>query len=127
MRLLPITSSVVALNLAGYRTTGTHGSKPFSKDTVRNMLKNKFYLGYITDGLDGWIKAKHEPFIREETWSRAYESRERSRRALRNHPAKATISSLAGIIYCWYCKGRVHVGNSQNGRRRMFCYNRSKG
>jgi len=117
----------IALNSAGYRTTGTHGPKPFSKDTVRDMLKNKFYLGYIPDGQGGWIKAKHEPFISEETWSQAQESRERNRRAPRNHPAKSTISSIAGITYCWYCKGRIHVGNSQNGKRRMFCYNRSKG
>jgi len=41
--------------------------------------------------------------------------------------AKATISSLTGITYRWYCKGRIHVGTSHNAKRRMLCYNRSKG
>ncbi len=53
----------IALSISGYRTTGTHGSRPFSKDTVKNMLKNKFYIGYIRDGNNGWIKAKHKPFV----------------------------------------------------------------
>ena len=117
----------VALNLAGYRTTGTHGPRPFSKDTLKDMLKNKFYIGYIQNGEGGWLKAKHNPLVSEEIWSRAQEHRERNRRAPRNHPGKATISSLAGITYCWYCKGRVHVGETENGKRRMFCHNRSKG
>ncbi|HEU5422053.1 MAG TPA: recombinase family protein, partial [Nitrolancea sp.] len=38
-----------ALNLAGYRTTGLRTGKPelFSKDTVRTMLQNHFYLGEL--------------------------------------------------------------------------------
>jgi len=48
-----------ALNAAGYRTTGTHGSRPFSKDTVKDMLKNRFYIGYIPDGKGGWLEAIH--------------------------------------------------------------------
>jgi site-specific DNA recombinase len=44
----------ISLNTAGYRTTGTHGPKPFSKDTVRDMLKNKFYSGISPMGrVDG--------------------------------------------------------------------------
>jgi len=42
----------IALNISGYRTTGTHGSRPFSKDTVKDMLKNRFYIGYIRNGDD---------------------------------------------------------------------------
>ena len=116
-----------ALNAAGYRTAGNQGNRPFSKDTVRGMLTNRFYLGYLPDGNGGWVKGKHQPFIDEELWNQVQEVRERNRRAPRNHPGKATITSLTGITYCWYCKGRIHVGTSHNGRRRMLCYNRSKG
>lgn len=59
------------LNTSGYRTTGTHGSQLFSRDTVGGILTNRFYLGYIPDGNGGWLKAKHAPFIDEETWKRA--------------------------------------------------------
>ena len=52
----------IALNSEGYRTTGTHGPRPFSKDTVKNILKNRFYIGYSKDN-NGWRKAKHKSFI----------------------------------------------------------------
>jgi site-specific DNA recombinase len=32
----------MALNEKGYRSTGTHGPRPFSKDSVRGMLTNRF-------------------------------------------------------------------------------------
>jgi site-specific DNA recombinase len=115
------------LNATGYRTAGNQGNRPFSKDTVRGMLQNPFYIGQLSDGNGQWLKAKHEPFINEELWGQVQESRQRNRRAPRNRPGKATISSFAGITYCWYCKGRIHVGTSHNGKRRMLCYNRSKG
>jgi len=117
----------MALNELGYRTTGTHGPSPFSKDTVKDMLKNKFYIGYISDGNGGWLEAQHDAFITEELWNQVQESRERNRKAPRNRPASATISSLAGITFCWYCKGRIHVGTTKSGKRRMLCYNRAKG
>jgi len=115
------------LNAAGYRTAGNQGNRPFSKDTVRGMLTNRFYLGYLPNGNDEWIEAKHEAFIDEGLWSQVQEARERNRRAPRNRPSKATITSLTGITYCWHCRGRIHVGTSHNGKRRMLCYNRSKG
>ena len=31
----------IALNSAGYRTTGTHGSRPFAKDTVKDLINNQ--------------------------------------------------------------------------------------
>src|SRR5215218_10319545 len=40
----------VRLNDAGYRTTGNRGRNPFTKDTVRVMLQNRFYLGELPDG-----------------------------------------------------------------------------
>ncbi len=116
-----------ALNLAGYRTTGNRGPQPFSRDTVRGMLTNKFYLGYIPDGNGGWIKAKHEPFIDEEVWNRVQETRERNKKAPIRIPRGRSISSLNGLVYCAYCKGRINVIEVVNNRRRVSCYNRSKG
>jgi len=116
-----------ALNAAGYRTAGNQGNRLFSKDTVRGMLQNRFYLGELSDGNGGFLKAKHGCFISDELWNQAQEARQRNRKAPKHHPAKATISSLTGITYCWYCKGRIHVGTAHNGKRRMLCYNRSKG
>jgi len=91
------------------------------------MLQNRFYLGQLSDGNGQWLKAKHEPFISEELWNQVLEARNRNRKAPRNRPAKARISSLMGITHCWYCKGGIHVGTSHNDKRRTLCYNRSKG
>jgi hypothetical protein len=53
----------MTVNAAGYRTTGTRGPRSLSNNTVRHILSNKFYTGYIPDGNGGWTKAKHEPLI----------------------------------------------------------------
>jgi len=45
-----------ALNIAGYRTAGNRGPQLFSRDTVRGMLTNKFYLGYLPNGNGGWLR-----------------------------------------------------------------------
>jgi site-specific DNA recombinase len=116
-----------ALNARGYRTSGNQGNGPFSKDTLRGILQNRFYLGYVADGDEDWIKGKHQPFIDEQLFVQAQESRQRNRRSPRNHPAKATVSSLSGLAFCWYCKGRIHTGTTRNGKKRMMCASRSQG
>jgi site-specific DNA recombinase len=113
----------IALNTMGYRTTGTHGSRPFSKDTIKDMLKNRFYIGYIPDGKGGWLKAKHHPFIDlklfEET-QRTRAKRTTNRGTIRSD---ATVYSLSGITRCAECgstlrsfKGRGRVRLACNGR-----------
>ena len=57
-----------ALNTAGYRTAGNRGSRPFAKDSVRDMLKNRFYLGELQNGNGRWLKGKHRPFISQEVF-----------------------------------------------------------
>ncbi|MFC2002163.1 recombinase family protein [Chloroflexota bacterium] len=115
------------LNTAGYRTTGTHGPRPFSRDTVRRMLTNRFYLGYIPDGNEGWLKAKHDAFINKETWERAQITRKRNIKARINIPKGRSVSSLTGLMNCTQCLGRMNINEVVNGRRRVACYNRSKG
>jgi site-specific DNA recombinase len=116
-----------ALNAAGYRTAGNRGPQPFSRDTARGMLTNKFYLGYLPNGNGGWIKAKHGPFINEELWNQAQQARERNRKTRIRIPKGRSISSLTGLAFCVYCKGRINIIEVVNGRRRVACYNRSKG
>ncbi len=116
------------LNDVGYRTAGNQGSNPFSKDTVRGILINRFYLGELPVRENGrvvaWIRGKHNPFIDEELWQHAREARERNRRMPHMHPRKGSTSAFTGIARCWYCQGRYHVGATKGGRRRLMCYNR---
>jgi len=68
-----------ALNARGYRTWGTHGSNPFSKDTVGGMLQNHFYIGELPDGKGGWLKGKHSPIVHLELFEATQEARARRR------------------------------------------------
>ncbi len=123
----------MALNEKGYRSTGTHGPRPFSKDTVRGMLTTRFYLGYIPDGNGGWMRAKHEPFIDSELFEAVQLKRKKDSRSTHKHSSRTkTNCSLTGITYCWHCReagreGRIHVSCVKNGTPRLGCYNRAKG
>jgi hypothetical protein len=123
----------ISINAGGYRTTGTHGPRPFSKDTVRDMLTNRFYVGYIQDGNGGWLKAQHDPFIEVELFEKVEIMRQKNRTSTHQHTMLTkTVYSLTGITFCWYCRekhheGRIHVSCVKNGKPRMGCYNRAKG
>jgi len=117
----------IALSAKGYRTAGNRGNGPFTKHTVRDMLRNRFYLGELPDGKGGWNRGKHQAFISQELFQQAQEAREHKRTAPINHPAKTTISSFTGLAYCWYCKGRIHTGSARNGKKRLMCASRVQG
>jgi site-specific DNA recombinase len=116
-----------ALNGAGYRTVGNKGSRPFSGDTVRGMVTNKFYIGLLPDGNGGWIQAKHDPFISEDLWSQAQKARERNRKTPVTVRRGRSVSSLTGLAFCACCGGRINIADVVNGRRRMGCSSREKG
>ncbi len=91
-----------ALNTGGYRTAGNRGPQPFSRDTVRGMLTNKFYLGYLPNGNGSWIKAKHKSFVSQDLWNQAQETRERNRKTPIRIPKGRSISSLTSLAFCVY-------------------------
>ncbi len=117
-----------ALNAAGYRTTGVHGgAKPFTKDTIRPMLQNRFYLGELPgEGPDGPIAARHAAVIDLASWEAAQEARERrggtrSTRVRRD----ATVYSLSGLAVCDHCGGRLRI-QPNKGKPRLFCSTRQQ-
>jgi hypothetical protein len=115
----------IAINTEGYRTTGTHGPRPFSKDTVKNILKNKFYIGYIRDGNDGWRKAKHTSFIQPSIFEEVQRMRENRNTSRNINRARAKIYSLSGIARCADCGSTLR---SFQGKRRvrLVCNGRLK-
>ena len=116
------------LSAQGFRTVGTRGDKPFGTASVRWVLRNRFYLGYLPDGKGGWIEGKHDPFITEDIWERAQEARRRNRTSTHTScPTGKRIWSLTGLTYCWHCQGRVHTQYVYHGEPRLGCYNRQKG
>ncbi len=101
------------LNDAGYSSkTG----RPFSKDTVRDILQNRTYLGEIkyqkykrnSDGSRSydaevhWFEGQHEAVIDEELFEAAQEARAK-RRTHRQATPKYNPYLLRNIAYCWRC------------------------
>jgi site-specific DNA recombinase len=118
----------LALNTKGYRTAGSRGNRPFSTSSVRWILRNRFYLGYLPDGKGGWVKGKHEPFIDPVLWEQAQVVRKRNRTCTHTSCTRSgRLWSLTGLTYCWYCQGWVHTQYVYQGQPRLGCYNRQKG
>jgi site-specific DNA recombinase len=116
------------LNGQGYRTAGPKGNKPFANTSVRGMLTNRFYLGYLPDAKGEYVQAKHKPFIEQAIWDAAQDTRGRNRTSTHTKcPVKNKANALTGIAYCWYCKGRVHTQYHYHGEPRLGCYSRQKG
>jgi site-specific DNA recombinase len=117
-----------ALNTAAYRTAGNRGNRPFAKDSVRDMLKNRFYLGEIPDGNGGWLKGKHEPFIRQELFDTVQEERAKRRHSMNNRiRTEARTYSLSGLVWCKHCGSKVHIHRNSTGKPRVYCGSKARG
>ncbi|MBI4307141.1 MAG: recombinase family protein [Chloroflexi bacterium] len=115
-----------ALNAGGYRTAGNQGSRLFSKYTVKGILTNRFYIGFIPDGKGGWLKAKHDPLIAPELFEAAQEARKRNRRKpTRNVRADARVSALSGLARCRSCGATLRTFRNR-GIARLICNTRLK-
>ena len=116
------------LNIFGYRTVGTRGSRPFANHSVLGILKNRFYLGELPDGNGGWVQGKHERLIDQDLWDRVQDARQRRRTNTHgNRPNGKRTWSLTGLTFCWHCQGRIHSQYVYKGQPRLGCYNRQKG
>ena len=104
------------LNARGYRTWGTHGRNPFSKDTINGILQNCFYIGELPDGKGGWVKGKHSPIIPLELFEAVQQAKARRRTIPQTIPTKGHKRSLSGIARCALCGSRLRVGYSYNIR-----------
>ncbi len=114
-----------ALNAAGYRTSGNRGANLFSKDTVRRILTNRFYLGELPDGNGGWLPGRHGPLIDAALFARAQRAREaNTRRPLRLAPA-ASPWALSGVATC-SCGASMRAYGRANGKRRVQCVERTE-
>lgn len=118
----------LALNAAGYRTAGNRGNRPFAKDSVRDVMKNRFYLGELPDGNGGWLKGKHGPFISQELFDMAQEERAKRRHDMSNRiRTKARTYSLSGLMWCKHCGSKVHIHQNSIGKPRVYCGSKARG
>jgi DNA invertase Pin-like site-specific DNA recombinase len=118
----------VRLNTVGYRTSGTHSSNPFTKDTVRALLQDRFYLGELPGSRPAdAAPVRHAPVIGRDLWEAAQEARERRTISRRSTvPRTATTYSLSGLAMCGQCGSHIHIEPGR-GRPRALCWGRRQG
>lgn len=115
-----------ALNEAGYRTTGNRGANPFTKDTVRPMLQNRFYLGFLPDGSGGWLEGRHGSLINEDLFLQAETSRARNTSRPRRVAGQRTPWALSGLAVCT-CGATFIAHGRGPGKRGLRCSGRAQG
>lgn len=104
---------VRSLNEKGVPTRGGRG---WSIVTVRDVLRNRSYLGtYTRFGLR--VPANHPAIISREDFRLAQEKMERRRtRRIESHPSKPFL--LSGLAYCTKCGNRMMGVSRRQGWRR---------
>lgn len=108
------------LNDAGYRING----KLFNKDTVRDMLQNRFYLGETSykgkeRGAERQqLEGKHEPLIDAELFEMCQAVRtRRAQNGRRNPYNRHEHYPLSQLLYCVECGTRMHAWTLRGERR----------
>ena len=109
----------------------SHKHGPWDSKSMRRVLKNKIYLGYIRYH-DQYYPAEHTPIISEETYERAQEllaqRAEQYKEFYRKPGARTTY--LGGMLYCKHCGGKYTKnmgGSNKYGKLYYYvCYSRSK-
>lgn len=125
------------LNDKGYRSKT---KRPFSKETVRDILQNRTYLGKIkyqkymrrSDGSRSydapveWFEGKHKAVISEELFERCQQVRAK-RRSHRQATKRYNPYLLRGILYCHRCCSSPPKGKSFRQYGKMRAQSRGKG
>jgi DNA invertase Pin-like site-specific DNA recombinase len=111
------------LNAKGARTAR---DRPFSKDTVREMLCNASYAGYVSGLRDKTRtnKGLHEAIITDELFDQVQEIRSWRTRVLKpGRPSEDYL--LRKLLHCERCGARMHgTKGSRAGIRRYQCSTR---
>lgn len=125
------------LNKAGYRSkTG----RPFSKETVRDILQNRTYLGKTKyqkykrrangsrsfDEPVEWFEGQHEAVIDEELFEKCQQVRA-NRRTHRKATPKLNPYLLRNLIYCYDCCSDTPEGNTFRNYGKLRPQAQSKG
>ena len=116
-----------ALNAAGYRTTGNRGANPFSKDTVRVILQNRFYLGELPDGQGGHLPGKHAPLLDPLLFERAQAARAANTHKPVRQGQHYRPWGLSGLATCSRCGSSMTIHGHASGRKRVGCSGRGQG
>ncbi len=118
------TRLVAYLNDHGYQAYDwqTRTRHPFTRETVRTILRNRAYAGYVSCG-GAEYPGQHEPLVSAETWQAAADRRAAYTRA----PGPARHAArYPGLFYCARCGRRLwfKYGGRSDNTRSYYCSGR---
>jgi site-specific DNA recombinase len=118
-------SVAIWLNARGAQTAK---GNPFTKDTVREMLVNAAYAGYVTSrrSKDTSIRGQHEPLVDLALFGQVQEIR--LAKAATLHPGRPSRGyAISKLLVCERCGSRMHgsAGGRKN-ERRYYCAKRKQ-
>lgn len=116
-----------------YQKGYKHKSGYWSTWTIRNVLKNKHYIGYLKYN-DTYYPGDHEAIIDEDSYYKAVKilkDRVESYKEKGYQIGGVQITYLGGFLYCSHCGGRYvrQKGKSWKGKpapEYYSCYSRNK-
>jgi hypothetical protein len=100
--------------------TGGWGRRPFSKDTVRPLLQNRFYSGELPDGDGGWVGGAHEAVLDDAL----FDAGPGAARPARHEPAAGARGRGSTPSPAAECPPLRRHAPHPHGRRagRVYCY-----
>lgn len=114
------------LNDKGYKAVGRAGRDWFSKETVADMLQNRFYVGQTSYGVRvkgarrEYIQGEHQPLISRDIFERAQHIRQQRGQLARTNVVKRSqkrIYMLGSVLTCLCCGSRLN-GHLVRGKAR---------
>lgn len=116
------------LHAAGYRPNATARRARFTKDALRVILQNRFYVGELPAGKrgkDGWLPGAHQPIVAPSLFDQAQQQRTRRAQEHRVHhiTTNGSVHVLSGLVRCADCGEPMHLGG-RAGVPRLWCTGR---
>jgi site-specific DNA recombinase len=115
------------LNAEGFRTKmrmtksgKTAGGVQFDNQNVRDILRNKLYIGYITFNGEQF-KGLHQPIIEEALFQRVQESLQKSREEKYiTHEDSELL--LLGLVKCGFCEKGLSTSFARKENKKYYYY-----
>jgi site-specific DNA recombinase len=100
----------------------------WSKDSVADMLRNRFYRGEIRHHKE-YQPGDHEAIVDEELWQRveAMRAEKAKRKNAGGQPAVYRVYLCAKRVYCVKCRNTMRVSSGLNKRKQPYSYYRCSG
>jgi hypothetical protein len=109
------------LNQLQHRSRGRTAPRPVSKEMVRPMLQNEFYLGFAKYKGELYV-GKHPALVSQELFDLSQDVRRERYRQRRLNRASHRVYPLSGIIRCAQCGHRMRgqASKTKTGATRYY-------